>query len=295
MIFVVALLAAAIAFGQTSKETPDSLIRFLAGDPEKVTGHDIGVVSCGIPPPSKEEAVTRALVRLAPASLPAIERALESIERDGLRSEFTRASNWLLMAYGKILGSQALPRLRRFEANGRRSMDGSFAVAMGLTSYVSEVRGIPGRLVMDDGSIFPCGGGTPEPSDFLDRFIALWLFDHRGAFEQNLGPRAASAFASLIDGRSWSDLRAVYRPGVRAVGYRVESKGSWPGPWERLDEARPASERPVDPEFDVEFVDAAGVGCGRHRVRFSGMGFAYKIDNADLSELLSVVSNCSAR
>jgi hypothetical protein len=307
----IGLLSASNAIGQTEPQSPSALIRYLTYQSDRPDKHGMTkgqstVFNCG---PSLGEArdnraITKSLVNLGPSAIPAIEEALDSFELRGKKSEVASEAGWLLLAYARIKGPAAYPRLRRMYANSgltafANTMDNSFALAFGLTSYVSASRGIPD---------FRCSRGE-EPRDALDRLILAWERDDRVSLEASLGPRAKSVLDQLLKGRAWATMRTELWPTTfgRSVGmgYRFAASGRWAEPEETLEEER--GQGAIDgnsnnPEIETLFKSSSGGDCGKLRLRFFGTQRSatedwgverYSIDNPGLADVLRLIASCA--
>jgi hypothetical protein len=264
---------------------------------------------------------------------PALEEALDSFEARAKKSEVALKARWLLLAYARIKGQAAYPRLRRLYDNTSLAeyaigLDSAVALALGLTSYVSALRG------MQMQGFHQCSGAnstvslsrTPcvapareipyrtircdrgaEPKDTLDRLILAWETDDRVSLEASLGPAARAALDRLVEGKTWAAMRAEFRSNASgravAMGYRFALSGRWSEPDETLEEEgrQPIGRISVNPEIDTLFKNNSGGDCGKFRLMFrdappnltSGPGrVEYAIDNANLAELLRLISAC---
>ncbi len=90
----------------------------------------------------------KALVNHGASALPFLEAGLTSIEYQGSESPYAVNANWLMLAYAGILGPKA--QLRIADMIGApvlhywaSALDRSMALAMGLTSYLSNWRDLP--------------------------------------------------------------------------------------------------------------------------------------------------------
>ena len=114
------LLSVIPAIGQTETRSPADLIRYLTyqfGRPDEhgmVKGQSV-VFSCGpaIGEQRDDRKLTKSLVAFGASAVPAIEEALDSFEARGEESEVASKVGWLLLAYARIKGPAALPRLSR--------------------------------------------------------------------------------------------------------------------------------------------------------------------------------------
>jgi hypothetical protein len=66
---------------------------------------------------SKYRAAAKSLERMGTSAIPDIEKALESIENYGLKSDFSNNVGWLLYAYAGLRRQAAYPRFRRMVTN----------------------------------------------------------------------------------------------------------------------------------------------------------------------------------
>ncbi|MBS1856007.1 MAG: hypothetical protein JST11_11625 [Acidobacteria bacterium] len=293
---------------QTQPKTPPELIRYLtyqSDRPDKygmVKGRSV-TFSCGpaLGEARDNRALTRALVGFGSAAVPALEDALDSFEARGRESGGEGEAKWLMLAYARLKGPAALPRLRRMYGNPRLpsyldSLDASVALAFGFTSYLSSLRGTriyQYRECVENGaistlSLTPCPSFQKErpirwircdrgnePRDSLDRLILAWQADNRTAVEATLGPRAKSALREALENRSWDSLRKELQSGTSGrnvgMGYRFNAPGRWSEPDETLEEERePTNLADVPNSFELEtlFYDSLGHSCGRRRLSF---------------------------
>jgi hypothetical protein len=259
-------------------------------DPFNATGF-----TCGSLGTEKQQnrALAASLSRLGSSAAPDIERALDSVENRGLRSEFAPGAGWLMYAYARIMGPAAYGRLSRMIGNPelrslQNTLAASIALSLNLTSYVD-------RLVVPTGIL--CR--TPQPRDTLDQFILAWERKDRKNLEFALGARAKAALARLPDATTHSDKgsRSV------AIGYRLGIAGRWSEPPETLEDSDTTGGIPGNPEnmdINVNFKDAVGRDCGRYVVRFKRAAYrppeiGYLIDNPDIPGLLRVLASCAIR
>jgi hypothetical protein len=257
--------------------------------------------SCGQLTPDLEAA--RSLVKLGVSAIPDVEHALDSIEGLGDGSEYAPGAGWLVDAYAEIVGPDAFMRLRRMLSNPklaflRLDLDGSIALSLNLTFYASGSR-VPTRLFLCD--------RRGEPRDALNQLILAWRSNDIRWLQGSLGPRASVALNSLLEGRTWADMRAELWRGASgsevAVGYRFEAPDWWSRPEDTLGRKREfvALAHPEDPDFETRFVNASGGDCGKIRVKFlatpkgAGPGYLmYVVDNSDFGELLRLIGSCAA-
>jgi hypothetical protein len=132
-----ALVAAGFCWAQ--EKSPSDLIRLLATPTEDpfwsatfTCGSLYGDYERGRP-------LAKELADLGGSAIPDLESALDSVEAHGQRSAFAYRSGWLIMAYAKILGPAAFPRLRRMKNKIEIDQDAlqvGIAIALGLTSHV---------------------------------------------------------------------------------------------------------------------------------------------------------------
>jgi hypothetical protein len=162
-------------------QSPAELIRYMtqpAGEEDLLLS---GTFTCGSL--NKNGADARALaITLAKMGSPAstaIEEALDSILAGKSSPEAKFKMGWLLLAYARINGPSAYPRLHELIGNSDLAhfalgIDNSIALALGLTSYVSSFRAatysgeppsheIPMRTIRCD--------RREEPRDALDAVI----------------------------------------------------------------------------------------------------------------------------
>jgi len=303
------VLTATAGASEPNESSAPDLLRYLtyqAGRP----GRDArqAFFECGedVAAARDDRRAANSLVALGAAAIPDIEKALDSMEKRGLQSPFIFNGSWLLIAYAKISGVAAYPRLVRMIGNpGLRqdeySLDASVAISLGLTSYVD-------RFGKYYGVGIACS--TKEPRDALDRMILAWENNDGPSLEAGLGPQAKVALRSLLKGRSWAEMRAGLWHGQEggsvAMGYRFETSGPWAEPVENLDDALAMARTvvnleslPRDPLLDTLLRTRAGRDCGRQQVKFLTSQdtfmhrLMYLVDNPDLGNLLRSISACA--
>ena len=288
------------AKGQTDSERASALIRSLSiPRPEK---QPIAVsFRCGlITGPLRERKTAAELVQLGRTAVPDLKRAFDSIEKKGWHSSFYQNASWLFFAYARILGPAAVPRLRSMRknaklANATRGLDDALALSLGLTSYVSAM-GTPSPSL---------GCRRGQPRDALDKLVASLELGSLDELQKSLGPEARKTLEHDLEVRAWETMRQEIfhmRPGVDyAVGYRFETQGPWSEPEETL--VQPNEEGPLSTadnfELETRFVDSTGKDCGRFEVDFVKVKSPliqdiYRIDNANIEDLLRLISRCSA-
>jgi hypothetical protein len=133
------------------------------------------------------------------AALPDLDKALDSLEQRGDESPFSQNGRWLLLAYAKILGVSALPRLRRMIATPKpgvfvHDLDRAIALSFKMTSYVSAIRHLTRK--------FYCSR-TDEPRDALDQFILAWARGAREWLLTSMGSSGRAALRTLLEKQTW--------------------------------------------------------------------------------------------
>lgn len=288
------LLLAGVAWGQTTEPISADLFAQLA--------HPTEADEMGISPCSAERrygSLVEALASEGIRRLPEVERALQSIEDEGTASEFATNGQWMARVYAKILGAEALPRLRRMAGDPKLAglqlhLDAAMATSLGLNAMVSTSATVGRR--------FPCNG-TVDLSSALDPFLAAWQKNDAGAFERSLGPQTRRSLELLLADRSWAEFRAEFRPAQArpgAVGYRLRDSGPAPGrPFTDSLTARGSQDAgPHRNVVMVEFTDAFGANCGMKRLEFSKVAGAGSLDPSfvevpELGEVLRMIWACS--
>jgi len=297
-------LLPAIGMGQTNTASPEDLIRYLTYQSARSDGDNVraGIFSCG--QITAQEAAARPLIKLGVSAIPHIERELDSIEELAGGSKYALGAVWLLDAYAEIAGPAAFARLRKMLSNPnlaflRPGLDRAIALSLTLTSYVSGSH-VPGRMIRCD--------RRGEPRDALSQLILAWERNDCRWIQGSLGPRASGSLTSLLEGRTWAEMRADLWHGASgndvAVGYRFEAPDWWSRPDATLGKEREyaALAHPENPDFETRFMNASGGDCGKHRVKFlatpmgAGPGdLMYVVDNSDLEELLRLIGSCAER
>jgi hypothetical protein len=234
---LVALLSLRVGNGQTDAEQVSKLIRTLILPRDMGTG----LFTCGSI--NTDRATAKSLVDIGSPAIPQLERAFNSIEKLGDKSPFMENVYWLSMAYARIEGEAAHPRLRRMGSEPKLevSMDSAMALSLSLTSVVSSTR--------YQGRHFRCR--REEPRDALDQLILDWELDELGH-------------------RKYAPL---------AVGYRFEIPGRWSEPPEALRAENRDVDAPGDRvEIETTFHKLSRGECARTRVIFRKVPSALTID-----------------
>jgi hypothetical protein len=295
-LFAFPCLLATASAGQVSR-SPTDIVRFITYQDGRPGAERLAFAGCGISADGlADRAAAASLVGLGGAAVPAIESALDSLDRSG----YVANAHLLLYAYAKILGQAAYPRLWRMDSSPelddlRLAVDDSIALSFGLTSYVSGYR-TPMRT-------FRCRG--QQPRDALDQLIVGWERDDRRWVESTLGPAARASLDSLLKSRTWAEMRAELWPrkptrGL-AVGYRFEIPSRWSEPELDVDGARYPDESSGRVALDARFTGRSGADCEAYRVAFVRTPSAgppaylrYLVDNSDLRGLLRLIGSCAA-
>jgi hypothetical protein len=280
------------------------LIRYLTYQTNRPGKEDLlfGPFTCGtgFAEAEQDREIATELAALGESAVPAIEGALDSIVARGFGSEFIINSEWLMYAYAKIKGPDAFERLQRLKARpelGSReySLDGAISLSLGLTSYADSRRGPPMVVCREQ-----------EPRDALDSVILAWERNSRPSLESAIGPNGKAALQAAVSQHGWDSLRKDLPPKTAAisvaVGYRFDIPGSWSAPVETLD---PETNHPPHPAPNVvairtHFKNRSGGACITFPVKFvrlqdrQSSSFEYFVDNADLEDLLGVISRCAS-
>ena len=295
-VLMAALLPSTISC-QPDERSADEIIRHLTYQ-NRPGSRGLAAFDCGssLERNRDNRGVADSLVRLGGSAVPDLDKAIDSIGKNGERSTYAVNAEWLLYAYAAIKGPRSSPRFWHLIENPkldflRPALDDSLALALALTSYVDSRRLLA--------KTFTCR--HPQPRDALDLLVLAWLRGDRQWLEADLGPNAMEALRSI----PWADLRAhvpSHQKRVLAVGYRFEPAGSWSQPELTLDPQQPESVHTIEnPELDTTFVDRSGAGCGTRHVRFlmtavqNTSRASYLVDSSDLRELLELVSSCATK
>ena len=307
-VMAVALVGDKYLAAQTASMGPSELIRYLTYQSDRPDEHGMvkghaAAFSCGpkLGQDRDDRALTKALVNFGPLALPPLEDALTSFEAGGEQSKVAPEAWWLLLAYARLKGSAAYPRLSRMYKNTglasyASSLDGASALAFGFTSYLSALRAeqvheYHACIETDRSStlsVMPCVAPQREqamrsihchrgnePRDSLDRLILAWLAGNRTSVDSSLGVSAKSALQEAFAGRNWDSFRTQLRRGVSnrsiGIGYRFNISGRWSEPEETLEEHRVSSSFADGPNrFEVETLcyDSVGNECGKRKLFF---------------------------
>jgi hypothetical protein len=334
--FVVALCARPMTCAPQQQSAAE-LIRFLTFQSERPDKElaQMGIGGCG---DAGDLKAATALAQFGASALPEIEEELDAIEKSGGEGF---GAYWLERAYARIDGPAAYERLSRMahdprfvsdrefgDDSARRSLDGSIALSLGLTSFVSapsdgrtknyrQCRAKTNGVLLSPG---PCPSDTHaepilsfhcdrqmEPRDALDQLIRSLERNDDFSFQEGLGPDASAAWKSLIEGTTWKQLREklLHSASHRnyAVGYQFEPSGRWSEPDRALD-GNTGYDRPRNfekPTLKARFTNASGVACGNYQVKFVRAEASarlphdtpYLVNNSDLEGLLAVIASCA--
>lgn len=309
------LLFVASLSTQGKQQSASELIRYLtyqSGRPESLIS--MGMFSCGLWNTEEREnlATMNSLVRLGPSAVPDIEVALSSLERLGKESKYAANAGHLLLAYAKIKGPDAFPRLQKMLGNSvidflQKDLSYAIAASLSMTSYVHSSQDtrhplrcsgdhserMPDYTLCPAGSheiplrSFQCNGGE-GPRDALDRFVLNWETNNRDLFAWSIGENAKTSLA-----KAQTSVWPKNPDKKTAIGYRFDASY----PWSKEDVDNPAFGPRY--EFDTSFTDSLGRACGTHRVRFvptkveGDWQAKYLIDNTDLPDLLKTIGSCA--
>jgi hypothetical protein len=303
---MIGVVLLAIGYQSENHKTPPDLIRLLVRvDGERASNPEAFTSLCGSSSKWAEEdrSITGPLTDLGEAALPAVERALDSINRPEIDSKLTAgAVQNLMYVYATIRGPAAYPRLRRtmydleLGSKIQPAPDRAMAIALNLTSYADSAR-TPLRYACEE----------PEPRYVLDHFILAWERNDEKSLREALGASATAAMKSLQAGLTWDEMRRKHwlapSVGVTAVGYRLEIPGRWSEPGEKIENRStqvPKSTFTANHEIMTRFTTARGADCGAMEIKFHGTmhggwgGPDFLIDNDDIDHLLRIVSSCAA-
>ena len=336
---VTVLVAVGILFGnnaaaQSPPGSPDALVRYLTYQSDRPNMHGMvkgesSVFSCGpfLGEARDDRALTNRLVAMGSSAVGSLEEALNSLEANGEKSPVALKANWLLLAYAKIQGPAASPRLRRMIGKPivrdyARSLDESVALSLGLTSYVSTFRkltehqckvGDSDAVSLSSRPCKPTSSEIPirdircdrseEPRDALNQLILGVETGDRLLIGWSLGPQAKSALRQLPK-KTMRATRLRSGSDSPAVGYRFAVAGRWSEPDENLVQDRPQGDlggNYINPELEASFTNRAGGSCGHARIRFSSTPVVpipngprdYAVEYEDLAGLMNVISACA--
>lgn len=254
-------------------QSAEDLIEFLTYQSGRPGKELLLLAGCGLSGANREDRqVESALIGLGASAVAPLEGAFDSLEEFGEESPFFPGHSWLMNAYAHIKGPSACPRLWRMLSNRKTvplesDIDSALAVALGLTSYVSDFSGMVSHAQ---------GCQVFEPRDALDNLVLDCL---------------------------QAGIRPGKRRGAVAVGYRFEIAGPWSPPRDRPEGTDAGivvhmgpGELLLRPEIDTIFKDSAGNDCGKHHIRFfttPSFFHLYLVDDPDLPGLVRLISSCA--
>ncbi len=244
--------------------------------------------------------MARELVRLGKAAVPDLEKALNSVEKLGMNSDYGWKASWLVLAYARIQGPTAAPRLRRMTRNQglapmRFAVDQAVALSLGLTSYITS----------DPGPQSDDLCKRLEPRDALNGLLYSLIQDDPALFEASLGTNSKRVLDRLLQDKSWEAFRRELwndsRGSEGAMGYRFDVPGRWSVPQETLEEKVEYSPGSLGAAktivIDTRFTNRVGNDCGRQMIEFRLVDRGrptYEIDNADIEPVLRTIASCWA-
>jgi hypothetical protein len=315
------MLLGATAIDAQSSEGPEALIRYLTYQADRPDKHGMvkgwsPAFSCGpfLSEARDNRALTQTLVNSGQSAVPALETALDSFEARGDKSDAAPEAGWLLLAYARLKGPAAYPRLSRMYGNPSLShyssaFDAALAFAFGLTSYLSGAQAT--ETYRDHICVGPHAGSTlgpepctasqheqpmksfncdrgNEPRDSLDRLILAWQAGNRVSVEASLGPAARSALQGALQHRSWGSLQRELgssTPGQNAaMGYRLNVAGRWSEPGETLEQDRERTtiaDTSTRFAINTQFFRGSGKVCGTLKLSFLAVPESGWLKNGD--------------
>lgn len=280
-----------------AQQSPAELIDFLAyrsDRPDKAFVEQ-GSFSCG--GFNADLAAAKSLLKFGADADSQLEKEIALIE-DGV---WNRGAGWLLLVYANLTKQSGYNRLIRMKRNSKlavsqNQLDDALAVSLSLTDYVSSSETL--------GRQYRCR--PEEPRDALNQLILAWLRNDREWLEGSLSPQAVEAFRSAIGSQTWSQFRSSLLPhgaDSAAIGYRFRDDQWASSPYLTLSEHKSplTSARAATPMTLIsDFRTRAGTSCGDYQLTFvkDRLGSnqrhnQYLVDNADLVELLTLVSRCA--
>jgi len=297
----VGLTVQAGASGQVNDRSPSDLIKSLTRQSESTQepGQD-DRLDCRVD--TEGRAAYKALLDFGPKAIPAIEKYLESLRTAEGEKPTAPAYNaqWVLYAYARIEGTAAFPRLWEMAYDPklfglRLTLLDSFALAFDLTSYVSELYPAAG--------VYHCH--FLQPRDGLNRLILGWERGDEALVQASLGPEAKATLHSLLEHRTWTELRAELSSGTThfgfGIGYRFDVPSPWSVPEVAAEDFKDATSE-SRPELETRFKTMRGQDCGTYHVRFlrtpTGeirLSTTYLVDNPDLAGLLRLIGSCATQ
>jgi hypothetical protein len=182
-------------------------------------------------------------------------------------------------------------------------LDYSAALSLGLTSYVSASRSVPG---------FACCR-VPEPRYALSQLVLGWERDDRPTLQAQLGPRGVASLNELLATQTWAALRRALWSSTShpnpSLGFRFLTAERWSEPEETLDQrtqdrrwAPTLAEFPARVELETAFMDRSGNECGQRRLTFLRRegtsptdAPSYVIEEPNMLGLLTLLGVCGTR
>jgi len=304
LLFGAALLMVCCTGQSQTADSAEDIVRQMFAISNPSSEAIVGVAGCGESTDySRLRNLERALVAYGTSALPAIENAIDALQREpAVRVRSGRAVEWVLNAYAQIGKELAFRRIVQMIgdpdlASFRVELDRAAALSIGLTSYVSSLSA--------SALAFHCGRGE-EPRDSFSKMIYALERGDRLLLLSTLSPRTRSTLEKTL---SSGDVGAFTgrSPNTRSstsIGYRFAISGQWAQP----DETRVLGRAELIAAFQSDVIEIrtmlitkSGRDCGSHLVRFITLGNTkvgtqrYMIDSSDLPDLLRDINSCLAK
>lgn len=299
LLVVFALATVSVSTMPAQPQSAAWLIQLLTHPTE---AQQMGVFSCGQFNAARRNAI--ALAAIGESALPEIETELDVIEANGPDSF---GEEWVELAYAKIKGPAAYPRLREIDLaysrlkstsnegwywelqreGGWRKLDQAIALSRHLTSFVSARPRIPIKApyqCRDDNSSSSslanehgCPSGThaePLMNLHCDRRTEPLdgMDDFIRAFAANdqvgFDLNLGSKARAARDSLLAHSIKTAQPPSDFAIGYRFENAGRWSEPADTLEDERTPPENTTNPAFETSFQTRTGKDCGTFKVEF---------------------------
>ncbi len=281
---VLSLLVAPIsARPKRKRETPEDLVRFFISKEEGVGYIDL-----------KRNRAAMRLVAMGDSALPAVEKALTQLEREGESSQVEPGAYWLLYAYARLKGRAGYDRLKGMLLSPQLQtlhylVEEAIAVSLDLTSF---------RSSSDDVRVFEKWPNN-LPQDALNEFLGAWISGDRKAMESSMSPWTKPGMARLLETQPWEKLRQeLLRESPEPVvlfGFRLSPPDLGRPPFTALYAGQPSPDRVIPSEGNVDLFTGNHY-CARFRFRFVDLGNQhFSVESEDIRALLQQLGKCLSR
>ena len=283
-----------VGLAQAAPLSPVEIVRYLTYESDRpgLSLLMMGLGGCHKDAFDQDRSAAIALAESAGEALPAIDRILHAVESIDGKSPLYFGSEWLILAYAKIRGPLAIPRLQKMLwhptlAPLRKSIEAAIALVLPSTSFVASMT-VPGR-------VFRCQG-VSGPRESLDQLIIAWQSNDIQALTAAIEPGTIGDTRRLLPGKTWSAARMRGKTS-NGIAFRFETSAPWARPPETLERGVTLQDQRAEEatiSVETSFRTLSGGECGRLPLSFSRKPDGeYLISGNTLPDLVRVLLQCS--